>query len=146
MAVTRKLEEEEEHRVERGERRREADPDNDVLVDELHAVRKVEGRAQREPQVHAVLRRLPRREQVAQRHGVEHPEALNDENDRKDVTHQNVEDRVAAAPVPVSVEEPLDLGARPRLRPRVARPKLQQVGLAARRRPRAGQLEAPAER
>ena len=87
MAVTRKLEEEEEHRVERGERRREADPDDDVLVDELHAVRKVEGRAQREPQVHAVLRRLPRREQVAQRHGVEHPEALNDENDREDVAH-----------------------------------------------------------
>ena len=73
--------------LELGERRREADPDDDVLVDELHAVRKVEGRAQREPQVHAVLRRLPRREQVAQRHGVEHTEALNDENDREDVAH-----------------------------------------------------------
>ena len=87
MAVTRKLEEEEEHRVERGERRREADPNNDVLVDELHPVRKVEGRAQREPQVHPVLRRLPRREQVAQRHGVEDPQPLNDENDREDVAH-----------------------------------------------------------
>ena len=39
MAVTRNLEEEEEHRVERGERRREADPDNDVLVDELLMVK-----------------------------------------------------------------------------------------------------------
>ena len=64
----------------------------------------------------------------------------------EDVAHQNVEDRVAAAPVPVSVEEPLHLGARPRLRPRVARPKLEQIGLAARRGSRAGQLEAPAKR